>query len=63
MFRLPKCVTALDKNDGNVKAYVDYADFASSLGGNCLVKMASLPKGVITCEIDPISVRCVEEAR
>ena len=53
----------LDNNDGNVKVYVDYEDFSSSLGGNCLVKIASLPKGVISCEIDPVSVRCVEEAR
>ena len=53
----------LDKNDGNIKAYVDYEDFTASLSGNCLVKLASLPKGVISYEIDPIAVRCVEEER
>ena len=61
---LMKCeFPLLDNNDGNLKAYVDYSDFFTSLGGNCLVKLASLPKGVISYEIDPIAVRCVEEER
>ena len=61
---LMKCeFPLLDKNDGNIRAYVDYEDFTASLSGNCLVKLASLPKGVISYEIDPIAVRCVEEER
>ena len=61
---LMKCeFPLLDNNDGNLKAYVDYSDFSTSLGGNCLVKLASLPKGVISYEIDPVAVRCVEEER
>lgn len=46
-----------------LRASVDYKDFSSSLGGNCLVRMSEMPKGVISCELEPLAVRCVEEER
>ena len=53
----------MDDVDVKPILYVDYNDFKSSIGGNCQVKVKNLPKGVLTYEIDPVSVRCVEEAR
>lgn len=47
----------------NIVLQVDYDDFKTSLKGNCAVKIAELPKGVITYEVTPAFVRCVEESR
>lgn len=49
--------------DGSIRAHVDYGDFSSSLAGNCLVKISELPKGVLSYDIEPVAVRCVEEGR
>ena len=53
----------LDDVDGKQTLYVDYNDFKSSVGGNCPVRVKNLPKGVLSYETDPVSVRCVEETR
>lgn len=59
-----KCEFPLTDFDGaQIKASVDYNEFKSSLKGNCIVNVTGLPKGVITYEVEPVSVRCVEEGR
>lgn len=47
---------------GLVAFYVDYAEFARSITGRCVVRMTPLPKGVISCTVDPEVVECVESA-
>lgn len=47
----------------NVVLQVDYEDFKTSLKGNCAVRPAEMPKGVISYEVSPAFVRCVEESR
>lgn len=44
-----------------IRLTVDYSDFKSSLSGNCVVRVMDLPKGVITYEVEPVAVRCLEE--
>lgn len=46
-----------------IRMYVDYNEFKSSLKGNCLVRMDNVPKGMISYEVEPVSVKCVEEGR
>ena len=59
-----KCEFPLvDYDRDDVRVYVDYDEFKSSLKGNCIVKMQKTPKGIISYEVDPVSVRCVEEGR
>jgi hypothetical protein len=53
----------LDDTEGKQTLYVDYNDFKASVGGNCPVRVRNLPKGVLSYEVEPVSVRCVEEAR
>lgn len=40
--------------------YVDYAEFARSISGNCVVRCSNLPAGVISWTIDPEVVDCME---
>ena len=40
---------------------VDYMDYASSLSGKCRVNMSYVPKGLMTYEIDPVTVSCLLE--
>lgn len=47
----------------NIVLQVDYEDFKASLKGNCAVRPAEMPKGVISYEVSPAFVRCVEESR
>lgn len=53
----------VDYSRDAIRVCVDYDEFKSSLKGNCLVRMMDVPKGVIAYEVDPVSVRCVEEVR
>lgn len=53
----------LDEAEGHQILYVDYDDFKSSVGGNCPVKVKNLPKGILSYEVEPVTVRCVEESR
>lgn len=53
----------IDDIGDNVSLQVDYNDFKSSLKGNCAVRMADMPKGVISYDVTPSYVRCVEESR
>ena len=62
-FRMRCEFPLLDDADGHQNLYVDYNDFKTSIGGNCPVKVKNLPKGVLSYEVDPVSVRCVEESR
>ena len=42
--------------------YVDYNDFASSIGGKCMVRVEGLPEMTISWEADPPYCECVESA-
>ena len=53
----------MDDAEGQQTVYVDYNDFKTSLGGNCPVRVKNLPKGILSYDVEPVSVRCVEEAR
>ena len=48
--------------DPTVKAtcYVDYNEFSKSLTGKCIIRCDNLPKGVISCSVDPEVAECVE---
>lgn len=43
-----------------VELYVDYADFAGSLDGSCIVMADGVPDSVISCEVNPQVCVCVE---
>jgi len=59
-----RCEFPLVGYDWNqIRMYVDYNEFKTSLKGNCLVRMDNAPKGMISYEVDPVSVKCVEEGR
>ena len=49
--------------DMNPELYVDYADFVNSLSGKCMVRLSGLSKGIITYEVEPVSVNCIQEER
>ena len=53
----------MDDAEGQQTVYVDYNDFKTSLGGNCPVRVKNLPKGILSYDVEPVSVRCVEESR
>jgi hypothetical protein len=55
-------VSDLAGADGNSLS-LDYNDFKESVGGNCPVRVKNLPKGILSYDIEPVSVRCVEESR
>lgn len=41
--------------------YVDYREFSKSLTGKCIIRCDNLPKGVISCTIEPEVAECVEK--
>ena len=45
---------------GLVDFSVDYGEFVRSITGRCMVRSSALPKGVISCRLDPEVVECVE---
>lgn len=53
----------MDDITGMQTLYVDYDDFKSSAGGTCMIKVKNMPKGMISYEVEPLSVMCVEENR
>ena len=53
----------MDDAEGQQTVYVDYNDFKTSVGGNCPVRVKNLPKGILSYDVEPVSVRCVEESR
>lgn len=53
----------LDDVEAKQTLYVDYNDFKFSVGGTCPIRVKNLPKGVLSYETEPVSVRCVEETR
>ena len=59
-----KCEFPLvDYGEDAIKMCVDYNDFKSSLTGNCVVTMENMPKGIISYDVEPVAVKCVEEGR
>lgn len=58
-----RCVFPLINDPrGLVSFSVDYGEFLRSITGRCMVRTSSLPKGVISCSIEPEVVECVESA-
>ena len=53
----------MDDVAGKQTLYIDYDEYKSSLSGSCMIKVKGLPKGGLSYEVEPISARCVEEAR
>lgn len=45
------------------RLYIDYGDFAHSLGGQCLPRMEGLPAGILDYTVDPEVFDCVESVR
>ncbi len=45
---------------GSASFYVDYNEFASSIGGKCMVRAEGLPEMTISWEADPEFCECVE---
>ncbi len=45
----------------NLELQVDYRDYVNSLSGKCPVKLSSLPKGMISYDVNPVAVNCVLE--
>lgn len=57
-----KCSFPLvDDPERGLRIEADYNDLQKSLGGRCILKPASLPRGIITCETAPVSVSCIIE--
>ena len=55
-----RCVFPVSTDpSGSAEFYVDYAEFAESLSGKCLVHCDNLPDGVIDWEIEPRVCECV----
>ena len=44
----------------NVTFYVDYNEFANSLGGKCMIRWDNLPDVAIDCRTSPQMCECVE---
>ena len=53
----------MDDVDSKPVLYVDYNDLKTSVGGTCQVRVRNLLKGILSYDVDPVSVRCVEETR
>jgi hypothetical protein len=53
----------LENEPDGLELKVDYKDFISSLNGMCILEIASEPEGMISYEVDPVSVNCVLEDR
>ena len=59
-----KCSFPLvDDPERGLRIEADYNDMQQSLGGRCVLKVASLSRGVIGYEIIPVSVSCIIEDR
>ncbi len=53
----------VDSGYENMELQVDYKDYVNSLSGKCPVKLAVEPKGLISYEVEPVAVSCVQEDR
>lgn len=60
-----KCAfpVSVDPAEEGVSLYVDYRDFAQSLGGKCLPRIDALPPGVLDYTVEPQVFDCVESVR
>lgn len=57
-----RCVFPMAKDPTeSISFYVDYNDFAASANGKCPVYLTQKPKGLLTCEADPVMLECVLE--
>lgn len=55
-----KCIFPVASNPvDRAEFYVDYRDFVKSRGGQCIIRTAGLPDGVIEVRIDPEYCECV----
>lgn len=56
-----RCVFPVEVDPSDVvEVYVDYRDFASSLGGTCVLHCGRVPSCVIDYDIDPQYCECVD---
>ncbi len=53
----------VDTGYENIELIVDYDDYLNSLSGKCPVRLSNMPKGLISYEVEPVSVICVQEDR
>ncbi len=53
----------VDDGYENLELYIDYNDYVNSLSGKCPVKLMNSPKGLISYDVDPVAVSCVQEDR
>ena len=51
----------VDDPSRGLRIEADYNEYQKSLGGNCVLRPLGLPRGVISCEIDPVTVSAVIE--
>ncbi len=51
----------VDGDYENLELQVDYRDYVKSLSGKCPVKLAAMPKGMISYEVSPVAVSCLLE--
>jgi len=47
----------------DVRFYIEYNDFTSSLGGKCIPRNSALPDGILSFTIEPEVFECVESVR
>ena len=53
----------LDDPESGLRIEADYEDIQNSIGGQCILKASELARGVISCEMSPMSVSFVLEAK
>ena len=53
----------LDDPESGLRIEADYEDIQNSIGGQCILKTSGLARGVISCEISPMSVSYVLESK
>lgn len=57
-----RCVFPMNGNPvDRTEFYIDYKEFAGSIGGTCLIHYDGLPDGVIDVKIDPEFCECVAD--
>jgi len=53
----------LEDPESGLRIEADYGDIQNSIGGQCILKASGLARGVISCEMSPMSVSFVLESK
>ena len=57
-----KCVFPVMADPSSIaECHVDYAEFQKSVTGRCMIRCINLPKGVISCKLEPEVAECIEK--